>query len=90
MNNIAVCLSSDNNYVQHLGAAISSVLKNKNKDEFKFDLSKLNDNEYIDKVTKDSYELGINIKIIQPKELKLFDNILLSNISKYCPELKSI
>ena len=34
MNNIAVCLSSDNNYVQHLGAAISSVLKNKNKDEF--------------------------------------------------------
>ncbi len=63
---------------------------NKNKDEFKFDLSKLNDNEYIDKVTKDSYELGINIKIIQPKELKLFDNILLSNISKYCPELKSI
>ena len=34
MNNIAICLSSDNNYVQHLGAAISSVLKNKNADDF--------------------------------------------------------
>ena len=34
MNNIAVCLSSDNNYVQHLGAAISSVLKNKSTDDF--------------------------------------------------------
>lgn len=34
MNNIAICLSSDNNYVQHLGATISSVLKNKNDDEF--------------------------------------------------------
>ena len=34
MNSIAICLSSDNNYVQHLGATISSVLKNKNSDEF--------------------------------------------------------
>ena len=34
MNNIAICLSSDNNYAQHMGAAIASVLKNKNKDEF--------------------------------------------------------
>lgn len=64
--------------------------KNKNKDEFKFDLSKLNDNEYIDKVIKKSYELGLNIQIIQPNELKIFNNILLSNISQYCPELKNI
>lgn len=34
MQNIAICLSSDNNYVQHLGATISSVLKNKNSDDF--------------------------------------------------------
>ena len=33
MNNIAICLSSDNNYVQHLAAAISSVLKHKNDQE---------------------------------------------------------
>ncbi len=34
MYNITICLSSDNNYVQHLGATISSVLKNKKEDEF--------------------------------------------------------
>lgn len=63
---------------------------NEKKDKFEFDLSKLNDNEYIYKVIKESYELGLNIQIIQPNELKLFNNILLSNISKYCPELKNI
>lgn len=34
MKNIVICLSSDNNYVQHMAATISSVLKNKNEDEF--------------------------------------------------------
>ena len=34
MNSIAVCLSSDNNYVQHLAATISSILKNKNNEDF--------------------------------------------------------
>src|SRR5574344_2573577 len=34
MNKISVCFSSDNNYVQHLGAAISSILKNKNAEEY--------------------------------------------------------
>lgn len=62
----------------------------KNKDEFKFDLSKINDNEYINKMIKESFDLKLNIDIIQPNELKLFDNILLSNISEYCPDLKNI
>lgn len=34
MNKIAICLSSDNNYTQHLGAVIASVLKNKNENEY--------------------------------------------------------
>ena len=34
MNNIAVCLSSDNNYVQHLAAVISSILNNKDNEDF--------------------------------------------------------
>lgn len=58
---------------------------NKTKDEFKFDLSKINDNEYIYDLIKDSNKLGLNIEIIQTNELKMFDNILLPNISKYCP-----
>ena len=34
MNNIAICLCSDNNYVQHLGAVISSVLKSKDENDY--------------------------------------------------------
>lgn len=34
MKNIAVCLCSDDNYAQHMGATIASVLKNKRVDEF--------------------------------------------------------
>ena len=34
MFEIAVCLSSNNFYAQHLGAAVASILKVKNKDEF--------------------------------------------------------
>ncbi len=34
MGNIAICLSSDDNYAQHMGAVISSVLNNKNGDEY--------------------------------------------------------
>ena len=34
MNKISICLSSDNSYVQHLGATISSVLKSKLDDEY--------------------------------------------------------
>lgn len=34
MSNIAVCISSDDNYVQHMAATISSILKNKKSDEF--------------------------------------------------------
>lgn len=34
MEKISVCLSTDNNYVQHMAACISSILKNKNSDEF--------------------------------------------------------
>ena len=34
MKEIAICLSTDNNYVQHMAACISSVLKNKGNDEF--------------------------------------------------------
>lgn len=63
---------------------------NKTKDEFKFDLSKINDNKYVDKVIKESNELGLNIFVFNPKNLKMCENILLSNISKYCPELKTI
>lgn len=63
---------------------------NKTKDEFKFDLSKINENEFVDKVIKESYELGLNIFVFNPKNLKICENILLSNISQYCPELKNI
>lgn len=34
MNNIAISISSDNNYVQHMGATMASILKTKNQDEF--------------------------------------------------------
>lgn len=34
MEKISVCLSTNNNYVQHMAACISSILKNKNSDEF--------------------------------------------------------
>lgn len=34
MNEIAVCFGCDNNYVQHLAAVISSILKSKNDNEF--------------------------------------------------------
>ncbi len=34
MYNIAVCFSSDSNYVRHMAACMASVLKSKNEDEF--------------------------------------------------------
>ena len=34
MNNITICISSDNNYIQHAGAVMASVLQHKQPEEF--------------------------------------------------------